>query len=465
MKFLKENKWFALALVSVCLTFSLLQTLLATPELSKSSMGDLGAYYDSTNNDYYLSRVIVGKYGQRVDFPDLDAFGRAKMSTTTTLFDSKQLFDNQPLAWDDAETSGGSTTSSHSVNTASTTIGVGNTTAGVRTRQTMRRFNYQPGKSQLIMMTGVLDKSGGGTGITRFIGPHDDENGLFFKDNEGTYQVGIRTYTSGSAVDTVVSQASWNLDTLDGDADASNPSGITIDFSKTQIFVFDYEWLGVGDVRFGFFIDGHLIWCHVVHHANVDSQVYMSTPNLPLRYSIENDGTGAASTLECICSTVISEGGLEPTGHTFAAGTNGTHVDADSADSTYAVVGIRLDSAELDGQVTPKSVSMINESNQDFQWLIYLNPTVAGTFTYSDVTNSVVESATGATANTISGGTILASGFVKSGSQTGQISEQVYGTLKLGSQIDSTADELVLAVKPLAANADIQGSITWLESD
>jgi hypothetical protein len=227
------------------------------------------------------------------DSPSIDAFGRWRVSNPETIFDSKQLHDNAPLIYDDQEVSGGSTTSSHSTATASTTIGVGATTAGKRVRQSFMRFNYQPGKSQLIFCTGVLDKSGGGTGITRGFGYYDDNNGLFLQDKEGVIQFVKRSSTSGSPVDTEVNQSSWNIDTMDG----TGASGITLDFSKAQILVIDFEWLGVGRVRMGFVVDGIVYYCHQFNHANSVSTVYMSTPNLPVRYEIDNDGTGAASTL------------------------------------------------------------------------------------------------------------------------------------------------------------------------
>ena len=100
----------------------------------------------------------------------IDAFGRWRTSDPLTLFDSKQIFDNQPLFWDESLESGGGISSSHSVNTASTVITSTDSTAGKFTRQTFMRFNYQSGKSQQIMMTGVLDRSGGGTGVQRRIG-------------------------------------------------------------------------------------------------------------------------------------------------------------------------------------------------------------------------------------------------------------------------------------------------------
>jgi len=146
------------------------------------------------------------------DSPSIDAFGRWRVSEPQTIFDSKQLYDAQPLFWDDQQVSGTGTTSTHNPNTASTVLSVSGTTAGRRVRQTFMRFNYQPGKSQLILCTGTLSATGGGTGIVRAMGLYDDKNGIFIRDNQGTVEAVIRTYTSGTAVDNAVSQANWNLD-------------------------------------------------------------------------------------------------------------------------------------------------------------------------------------------------------------------------------------------------------------
>lgn len=398
------------------------------------------------------------RYGSIADPIPTDIFGRGKTGLPRTLFDSKLLFDNAPLIWDDSEESGGGTSSTHSVNRASVTLSVSANTAGKRTRQTFERPNYQPGKSQLIKMTGILDKSGGGAGIKRRLGLFDDNNGLFFFDDEGTFKVAIRSYVTGSAVERTWSRSNWD-DPLDG----SGPSGADIDFSKTQIFLINFAWLGVGGVRFGIQKGNTIIWFHTVSNENVLDSVYMSTPNLPLRYQIENDGTGVASSLEQICCTVISEGGIQPVGYTFSTGTT-THVDANDAGTLYAIVGIRKKSANIGANVEPVAFSMINTASDDYEWRLLMNPTVAGTFTYSSITNSSVEAAYGATANEVTGGTVVASGFVKGGSQSGDISKEVYDVLKLGSAIDETRDYLVLACNPLTNGANVHGSLTWRET-
>lgn len=413
----------------------------------------------------YFNKVQI--YG--ADTASIDAFARLRVSDPTTLFDSKQIYDTQPLFWDDQEVSGGSTTTSHSVNTASTTIGVALNTAGVRTRQTFMRFNYQPGKSQLLFLTGVMDKTGGGTGITRYIGFGDDDNGLFFKDDEGTLKVVRRTKVTGSPVDNEVAQSAWNIDKLDG----TGASGITLDISKANIFVIDFEWLGTGRVRFGFVIDGLVYYCHEFLNANSLTEVYMSTPNLPVRYSIENDGTGAASTLEQICSTVISEGGEEKNGAFHYESTAGTHVSTVSENIIYALIGIRLRSTHLGLSVTPHAVDLfLATASSEVEWILAFNPTVAGSFTYSAKTNSGCEVAKGGSTNTVTFGSTcvpIHGGFVTSGSPasggSGSTGETFNSALRLGSAIDGTQDEIVLCARPINGSTavDIEAGISWRE--
>lgn len=350
------------------------------------------------NEDGSHSPIVVPKAPDSHD-PAFDAFGRARISSAFSLFASKQLYDAAPLFWDDQEVSGGGTNSTHSSNRASSTLAVSANTAGKRVRQTKRRFNYQPGKSQLIFMTAIMGE--GQAGITRRLGYFDDNNGLFFQLSGTEVRVARRTKVTGNVQDISVKQVDWNIDTLDGSGD----SGITLDLSKAQIFVIDFEWLGTGRVRFGFMVDGNLYYCHQILAANVLTSVYMSTPNLPLRYEISNDGTGGAATLEVICNAVISEGEQEYLGAILSASNANDYLVAASAGTLYACLGLRLKSTHFGANIFNLALSLMGASANDFfHWQLLLNPTVAGTFAYSDITNSACQKAIGVTANTVTGG-------------------------------------------------------------
>ena len=395
------------------------------------------------------------------DSPSIDAFARLRVSNPITIFDSKQIHDNQALFWDDQEETGTGTSSTHDPNRAGTTIAVG-TGAGKRTRQTFMRFNYQAGKSQLILMTFVMNKTGGGTGITKTIGYGDDDNGIFLQDIEGVKNITIRSNATGTPVDIAIPQTDWNIDKMDG----TGASGITLDFTKSQIFIIDFEWLGVGRVRTGVVVDGLIYYTHQFLNANDLDVVYMSTPNLPLRYQIENDGTGVASSLEHICTSVMSEGGVTDNGVLRYSSTEGTHINADVANTLYAIIGIRLKSTHIGATIKIATLSMVCATTDDYEWVLMLNPTVAVPNTWNNEANSAIQTTVGSTTvadNVVTGGTKLLGGLVKSSGAAGSFTIEISNALLLGSAIDGSVDEIYLCCRPLAAGADIDAGITWRE--
>lgn len=389
-----------------------------------------------------------------------DAFGRIRFSSPQTIFDSKQIYDNQPFFWDDAGTGAGSS-STYNSNQASTTIAVSSLTAGARIRQTFRRFNYQPGKSSLILMSGVFKTTG--AGITKQIGHFDAENGLFFRLTSAGISVVRRTKTSGSVVDNVVARSSWNIDKLDG----TGASGVTLDFSKTQILVIDFEWLGVGSVRFGFVVNGSILYCHQINNANNLSLVYMSTPNLPLRYEIINDGTGAADGLDHICSTVIVEGGRDENGFELCIDRGATGLTTLNDSDIYPLIAARLKSTRLGATIQFSDLSLLCTSTAAFRWVLVLNPTITGTaLSYTGVTNSALEvdfSTTNATKVTAGTGVLLASGYGQASNESG-INLDLPSNLTIGSKIDGTADIMVLGVQRITGTTEtFFGSLSWNE--
>jgi hypothetical protein len=99
-----------------------------------------------------------------------------------------------------------------------------------------------------------------------------------------------RTITAGGIVSKTVTlkvpQEEWNIDKMDG----TGPSGHVLDLSKMQMFYIDYSWYGAGAIRFGFKDDrGEVIYCHRMTHANVKTEAYMRSGNLPARYESASD--------------------------------------------------------------------------------------------------------------------------------------------------------------------------------
>jgi len=382
-----------------------------------------------------------------------DAFGRLRVSDPQVLFDGKSIHDAQALLFDDAEASGGGTGTSHDADRASVTLSVDDTTAGSRVRQSKRRLAYQPGKSQLAFITFVMGASA--AGITRRVGLFDESNGIFLEQTEDGVAWVIRSSVSGSAVDTNrAAQSSWNIDTLS-----------SLDLSTAQIAIIDYEWLGVGTVRVGFVIDGTVRYVHHFRHANSVASVYMSSPNLPVRYEIANDGDGAASTLEAICCSVISEGGQEATGQQRVLDRSATGLTTLNDADIYPLIVCRLQSGKLGATVRALAASVMTPDTALYRWALLLNPTVAGTaLSFSNLANSAIAYDVARTNETkVSGGTLLASGYAESTNQvsTGTGSPTDYA---LGSLIDGTSDILVLAVQRLSGTTPtFYGTLSLIE--
>jgi len=215
-----------------------------------------------------------------------DAFARLRVSDPITLFDVSHQYDKQPLLVEEVLTGGG--TATHNADQSCVDMVVSSSGDAV-VRQSRSYMRYQPGKSLLALVT--FDAGTADANVRFRAGLFDGANGHYVERSGTAVRVVRRSSVSGSMVDAAVEQASWNIDPLDG----TGPSGITLDFSTSQIYWQDQEWLGVGSVRVGFVVDGAFVPVHVFHHANLGSSTYVATATLPVRWELE--ATGAPSGL------------------------------------------------------------------------------------------------------------------------------------------------------------------------
>jgi hypothetical protein len=382
------------------------------------------------------------------DSPSVDAFGKWRVSQPTTLFDGKQIVDSGSFYFD-IKTISGSTVTWNS-GSAQSTFKVTNTSGSRAIKQTKRIFVYQPGKSQQIICTGKF-----GTkidGIKKSIGSFDDNDGYFFQTSGSSFGVVLRKTINSVKTDTFISQSTWNLDKMNG----LGPSGNTLDITKAQIYTMDYEWLGVGRVRYGVVQKGILIYVHEINNYNSLDTVYLRNPNLPIRYEMStHKNTTTGSLMTQICSTVISEGGFDNTGkRVVITSNNGATIGASQYD---AVLFIRYNSSTSKGaQIIPEQLDLLikpgNSSTFAGRWELLVNPTVTNAVTYNNASGSVVtQVAVVAAGNIITNpGTIIATGYF-AGTSANSVAEMVvldpyYG---LGRKIDNTSDVLAIGIKTI----------------
>jgi len=337
-----------------------------------------------------------------------DSFGRLRTSAPLTLFDSSHRYTDNQL-WSTESVSG---TAVFNGDQGLVDLNITTADASKVIRETNKVFAYQPGKSLLVLNTFVM-----GTpqdGLRQRVGYFGDKNGFYLEQLGTDIAFVERSLVSGSVTNTPVVQSSWNGDKLDG----TGASGLTLDLTKAQILWIDLEWLGVGSVRVGFVINGKFIVCHTFNHANIIGSTYITTASLPLRYEIENVlGITSSSTLKQICSTVISEGGYELRGLQQAVGTPILTPRLFAVAGTYyPIVSLRLKTTRLDAIAIVTAISLLGTGNgKSYQWrLVAGATTTSGSWTDAGPNSSVEYNLSG---TAVSGGRILASGYVNSSNQ------------------------------------------------
>jgi hypothetical protein len=408
----------------------------------------------------YSGYSIISPAISYANSPNIDAFGRLRVSTPFTLFDSSHRFDDNGL-WSTATAVSGSAT--FDANEGLVNLGVTAASGSEVVRETTKVFSYQPGKSLLVLSTFVMDVAK--TGLRQRVGYYGAANGYYLEQNNSTVSFVERSSVSGALVNTPVAQANWNVDPLNG----SGPSGITLDLTKAQILFMDLEWLGVGTVRMGFVIDGNYYVCHKFNHANLITSTYITTASLPLRYEITNTAaTASSSRLKQICSTVLSEGGYQLNGLQQAVGIPVTTPRTLAVAGTfYPIVSLRLKTSpnRLDAIVICTAISVMATSTGHYNWqVIASGTTTGGTWVSAGADASVEYNISG---TSFTGGRILASGFFsvsnQGSTQVDILKEALFKTQLERNGLTSTPFELTVVVASDSINDTVLASMDWEE--
>lgn len=416
-----------------------------------------------------------------VEFADtmsVDAFGRLRTSIGNTLFDSQQEYGLDTLRLWDANANGtlsyatGATNGSVSsgsnlvgprdANTRMTPITCSSTNGHYAILQSRAYHRYIPGKSHLVFLTGI-----------------------FASAANSTVSIVRRTSTSGSVVDNDVPKASWNIDPFDG----TGPSGITLDFTKTQILFISAQWLGVGRVTVGFDVDGRLYPAHEFLHANVLAVPYTQCFNLPIRLQVQTVTTttearsgyfdsangiflkcvssSAGGTIQFVCCSVQSEGGQEDRGFPHAVGNGVTTI---GVTTRRPILSIRpkttYNSVTNRTHIELAEINLTASTNTAY-WELVIGGTLTGAAFASVGTDSVAEY--DVTANAIAGGITIYAGFIAAGAGLARgVSSgmtDLRGALTL-SQIDAytaTQPNLSLVCTSFTGTSTVSGALHWHE--
>ncbi len=404
---------------------------------------------------YNSSGVEIGTVAnpQNVIFPVqlIDAFSRVRVSEPFTRFEYTFQYDKRPQLF--TSSSAGSATAAHDSNKKAVILTATATTDSEMVYQSRQYLKYYAGKSNLIALTGNFKSAV--AGVIKRYGQFDDNNGFFFELNGTTANVVVRSKISGSVVDSAVASTSWNYDKMNG----SGISGKTVDWSKQQIFIINYQWLGAGRIIFGLDIDGQIYPVHIVNNANILDVLYSQTAQLPIRASIKNTVT-TSSTMEITCGVVISEGGVANIGREYTVNHGTTARTIVAAGTRLPAISIRKKTTNLPVEIELTSISGLFSETDSFFIEIVKNGTLTGA-SFADAPGYLQKDVA---ATAISGGDIIYSTYARGESISNLIQDvQASTNFFIGSLLDGTSETLTIVTTNINTNASVYIAINYKE--
>jgi hypothetical protein len=425
----------------------------------------------------YEMIMLADKWGNQIDDSKStinDAFGRTRISTPFTLFDSQHRYTLNDKYSTHVKSSLGATgifgstglgTSyiNHSPNESTVEMHIGTGSGDYVIRESNLVFPYQPGKSLLCLESFTFNTPK--LGLRQRIGYFNSQNGVYFENDGVTNYIVLRSYSGlagsvGTVSEIRIPQEEWNVDKFDG----SGASLVSL-ANKANILFIDIEWLGVGDVRVGFIINGSMRVAHIFYNANVNNTTYMTTACLPTRHEIENYSvTDSSSMTRQICNTVISEGGYDLIGTSYSV-TRGfpSYQTLGNAGSFSPSISIKLNANYLDQIAKLSEFAVLLESNTNMQYKLIMNATINST-SWIPSTSGRIDYNIDAT--TISGGRELLSGFISSGNvvSLGNANIQLGRTLSDSVRsIVGVSDVLTVAVAAFSNSTKVASLLGWSE--
>lgn len=385
-------------------------------------------------------------FGQQFGDAAFDAAGRQRSSELTTFGEYKILNSNFPSILLEQNGTGTFTTSVNKTNMSVTSGQYGIITS----KQYHPYFN---GRSQVVEMTTI--NFGSAANVEKSIGYISSNNAATFNSSLDGFRLfkstadvySIEIWRNGTRIQNIL-QSSWT-DKLDG----TGASGMNITWNNFNVFMWDFLYLGGTALRLFVFYNGQWRLVNTYYHANTDTAPFLNSPNKPIRYEIRSTtGTG---NMDFVCAMVGSEGnkndGTSITVQGPIAGINGM-----SAGVVYAICGVRKASGFRDLFAQIKSFEGIINTNDFIDLEIRLNPTVAGTFTYSAITNTPLEQASGAITNTVTGGTVISNTWFSLNMNNAKQVENILA--RLNSTLNNTMDNIVLCATPALTSSAVRAT-------
>ena len=374
----------------------------------------------------------------------LDAGGKFKTSSGTTLFDGKTLNTDNNNLWHVLGTGTG-TFDSSGIDANGYDLSV--TSGQYLVRQSNRFLPYFSGKPQEIELT--FENFHNEIGVVKRVGYYSSSS----TSSYNTVLDGIWLENTGTEVNFVISHSGTETLRVAQSAFSENVL-IGQNWQKFNVILIEFLWLGglvvklwVGDSQ------NTLVLAHKYSHIG-QTGVMIKSPNQPVRYEIRSS-TGSGS-FSAICSQVSVDGGTEESGESLAffdkSGAT-VLVTTSTVGTIYAMLGLKKQIAYRDVAVKILNFGIVNSSTSDSGILMLVkDPVISTPLTYSNVgrvQQGIPTDFTNTATLTAGTGTIIAAIPLASNGEQVELQENYLAWLQ--NKVDDTLSEYILAYMPITA--------------
>lgn len=303
----------------------------------------------------------------RIESPT-DVFGYLTTTQPDTLLDLRNFLPSKREFLDDTEVSGTGTSSTYNTDGyLDLTVGVD---AGVRIARSKTAIHYQNAKAPIAFFTGhfLTDEPN----VVKSVGLAFNNDYIFLENANGQIRL---NFGSNNIANSIVNRNDWDDPLLGG-----NPSGYTLDLTRTFIFFITFQYLGVGGVFCGFKVGTKQYIVHQFNKDNTETLPYWKTPNLFPTYKIEKSITGGnPSTLRQVCTNASSNGtGTKRNIPLYINNSVSLNLGSSSSGQYKGLMYFRLNPLYINNTVTISDISFLMSANNEFKIAILRNPTLNG---------------------------------------------------------------------------------------
>lgn len=283
------------------------------------------------------------------------------------------------------------------------------TTASSASFSSIKRLHYRTGQGCAALFTSVFTL--GTAGSQQYVGVGNTSDGFFFGYNGVNFGILHRNNSS----DTWIQQGGWNGDNFDG----TGASGITLDFTKGNVFKIQYQWLGYGNIFFYIEnpVTGGFELVHQIRYPNTSTSTSLKNPTLALYAYVANTTNNTNIVTKIPSFAGFVEGAILSNDIRFGIDHSKTGVTTELNILTLQNK-TTFNSISNQKEVILDTLSFTTTGTPDCTFRLKKNVTLGGSPSYADVAvnNSVVSYDTAGT--TVASGRQLATFYVNGNNET-----------------------------------------------